>query len=163
MAIAADAKPPSTSAPSPPITTMPRRAGTATQSAVKISGPARTSVFCPGERRSETAEPEERKELDWRLAEDEQKYREQQTRGEYGEDRNDDGLGRSQDPTEQIAGSADGGSIEIGLCRCCHGQLPREDGRSRPELREFPAGPADQVIEPTTPSTRKLVCSSHTS
>ena len=45
MAIAAALKPPRTSAPSPPITTMPRRAGIATQSAVNISGPALTSVF----------------------------------------------------------------------------------------------------------------------
>ena len=35
-----------TNAHSPPITTRPMRAGTATHSAVRISGPARASVFC---------------------------------------------------------------------------------------------------------------------
>ena len=38
--------PPSASAPSPPITTSPTCAGSATQSAVSISGDARSSVFC---------------------------------------------------------------------------------------------------------------------
>ncbi len=45
IAIAAEAKPPSTSAPSPPIMTSPMRAGTATASAVRISGAERCSVF----------------------------------------------------------------------------------------------------------------------
>ena len=39
-------KPAMTSAPSPPMTIRPMRAGMATQSAVRISGAARTSVFC---------------------------------------------------------------------------------------------------------------------
>src|SRR3954468_17975571 len=42
----AQARPPSTSAPSPPMTTRPARAGSATHSAVSISGAARCSVFC---------------------------------------------------------------------------------------------------------------------
>ena len=46
IAIAAEAKPPITSAPSPPIMTSPIRAGTATASAVRISGAERCSVFC---------------------------------------------------------------------------------------------------------------------
>ena len=45
MAITADANPPSTSAPSPPITTRPMRAGSATQSAVRIKGDERCRVF----------------------------------------------------------------------------------------------------------------------
>jgi hypothetical protein len=44
--VTAAARPPSTSAPSPPITISPACAGTATQSAVKTSGAARDSVFC---------------------------------------------------------------------------------------------------------------------
>ena len=44
-AIAAAAKPPSTSAPSPPIMIRPMRAGIATASAVRISGEDRCSVF----------------------------------------------------------------------------------------------------------------------
>src|SRR6185436_2651158 len=43
---AAQPSAPSTSAPSPPITTSPARAGSATASAVSISGAARCSVFC---------------------------------------------------------------------------------------------------------------------
>ena len=43
---AAAAKPPSTSAPSPPIITSPARAGSATHNAVSISGAERVSVFC---------------------------------------------------------------------------------------------------------------------
>ena len=42
----AAARPPSTSAPSPPMITSPARAGSATHSAVSISGAARVSVFC---------------------------------------------------------------------------------------------------------------------
>ena len=42
---AAAAKPPSTSAPSPPIMMRPMRAGIATASAVRISGAERCSVF----------------------------------------------------------------------------------------------------------------------
>jgi len=38
--------PPSTTAPSPPITIRPACAGSATQSAVRTSGAARESVFC---------------------------------------------------------------------------------------------------------------------
>ena len=45
-AVAAQAMPPSTSAPSPPITTRPARAGRATHSAVSISGAARCRLFC---------------------------------------------------------------------------------------------------------------------
>ena len=45
MASAAAAKPPSTSAPSPPIMIRPIRAGIATASAVRISGAERCSVF----------------------------------------------------------------------------------------------------------------------
>ena len=45
MAAAAAAKPPITSAPSPPIMMRPMRAGTATASAVRISGAERWSVF----------------------------------------------------------------------------------------------------------------------
>jgi hypothetical protein len=45
-ASAAQASPPSTSAPSPPMTINPARAGSATHSAVSISGAARCSVFC---------------------------------------------------------------------------------------------------------------------
>ena len=44
-AMAAAAKPPSTSAPSPPIMMRPMRAGIATASAVRISGAERCSVF----------------------------------------------------------------------------------------------------------------------
>ena len=44
--ITAAARPPSTSAPSPPMTIRPACAGSATQSAVRISGAARASVFC---------------------------------------------------------------------------------------------------------------------
>ena len=44
-ATAAAARPPSTSAPSPPIIIRPSRAGSATHSAVRISGAARCSVF----------------------------------------------------------------------------------------------------------------------
>ena len=43
---AAQPSAPSTNAPSPPITTSPARAGSATASAVSISGAARCSVFC---------------------------------------------------------------------------------------------------------------------
>ncbi len=43
--IAAAAVPPSTIAPSPPMTTRPSRAGSATHSAVSSSGAARDSVF----------------------------------------------------------------------------------------------------------------------
>ena len=46
MATAAAARPPSTKAPSAPITISPNCAGRATQSAVSNSGDARTSVFC---------------------------------------------------------------------------------------------------------------------
>src|SRR5450830_1823670 len=46
VAAAAQARPPSTSAPSPPITTRPAWAGSATHSAVSISGAARCRVFC---------------------------------------------------------------------------------------------------------------------
>ena len=45
MATAAAAKPPSTSAPSPPIMMRPMRAGIATASAVRMSGAERCSVF----------------------------------------------------------------------------------------------------------------------
>ncbi len=45
-ASAAQARPPNTSAPSPPITISPARAGSATHRAVSISGAARCSVFC---------------------------------------------------------------------------------------------------------------------
>ncbi len=45
-ASAAQARPPSTSAPSPPMTISPARAGSATHNAVSISGAARCSVFC---------------------------------------------------------------------------------------------------------------------
>ena len=44
-ATAAAAKPPITSAPSPPIMIMPMRAGIATASAVRISGAERCKVF----------------------------------------------------------------------------------------------------------------------
>src|SRR5450631_2647876 len=43
---AAAARPPSTSAPSPPMMMSPARAGSATHSAVSISGAARVKVFC---------------------------------------------------------------------------------------------------------------------
>ena len=43
---AAAATPPTTSAPSLPMITSPSRAGSAVQSAVRISGAARVSVFC---------------------------------------------------------------------------------------------------------------------
>ena len=49
---AAAVKPPSTSAPSPPMMVMPMRAGMATVSAVRISGEARWSVLL-----QEKAEP----------------------------------------------------------------------------------------------------------
>ena len=52
MAIAAAAKPPSTSAPSPPIMVRPMRAGMAKARPVRISGAARCSEFC-----SEKEEP----------------------------------------------------------------------------------------------------------
>ena len=45
MAIAADPKPPSTSAPSPPIMVSPIRAGMAKARPVRISGAARCSEF----------------------------------------------------------------------------------------------------------------------
>ncbi len=45
MAMAAAAKPPSTSAPSPPIMVRPMRAGMAKARPVRISGAARCSVF----------------------------------------------------------------------------------------------------------------------
>ena len=45
MAIAAAAKPPSTSAPSPPIMVSPMRAGMAKARPVRISGAARCSEF----------------------------------------------------------------------------------------------------------------------
>src|ERR1700722_12999942 len=45
MAMAAEQKPPSTSAPSPPIMIRPIRAGIATARAVRISGAERCSVF----------------------------------------------------------------------------------------------------------------------
>ena len=45
IASAAAAKPPSTSAPSPPIMMRPMRAGIATASAVRIRGAERCSVF----------------------------------------------------------------------------------------------------------------------
>ena len=45
IATAAAAKPPSTSAPSPPIMMRPMRAGIATASAVRMSGAERCSVF----------------------------------------------------------------------------------------------------------------------
>ena len=48
-AIAAAAKPPSTSAPSAPIMMRPMRAGIATASAVRISGEERCSVFWNGD------------------------------------------------------------------------------------------------------------------
>ena len=51
-ATAAAIRPPSTSAPSPPITTRPSRAGIATHRAVSSSGVARCSEFC-----SENDEP----------------------------------------------------------------------------------------------------------
>ncbi len=43
--IIAAASPPSASAPSPPMITMPSRSGSATQSPVSMSGAARASVF----------------------------------------------------------------------------------------------------------------------
>ena len=46
MPAAAAATPPTTSAPSLPMTTRPSRAGSAVQSAVRIRGAARVSVFC---------------------------------------------------------------------------------------------------------------------
>ena len=46
IATTAEAKPPSTSAPSPPIMMRPMRAGIATASAVRIRGAERCSVFC---------------------------------------------------------------------------------------------------------------------
>ncbi len=46
MATTAAAKPPITSAPSPPIMMRPIRAGTATASAVRMSGAERCNVFC---------------------------------------------------------------------------------------------------------------------
>ncbi len=46
MPAAAAATPPTTSAPSLPMITSPSRAGSAVQSAVRISGAARVSVFC---------------------------------------------------------------------------------------------------------------------
>ncbi len=46
MPAAAAATPPTTSAPSLPMITRPSRAGRAVQSAVRISGAARVSVFC---------------------------------------------------------------------------------------------------------------------
>jgi hypothetical protein len=45
-ATAAAATPPTTSAPSLPTITRPSRAGSAVQSAVRISGAERSSVFC---------------------------------------------------------------------------------------------------------------------
>ena len=45
IATAAATKPPSTSAPSPPIMMRPMRAGIATASAVRMSGAERCSVF----------------------------------------------------------------------------------------------------------------------
>ena len=46
IARTAAAKPPSTSAPSPPIMMRPIRAGIATASAVRMSGAERCRVFC---------------------------------------------------------------------------------------------------------------------
>jgi len=46
MPAAAADTPPTTSAPSLPMITSPSRAGSAVQSAVRISGAARVSVFC---------------------------------------------------------------------------------------------------------------------
>ena len=46
MPAAAAATPPTTSAPSLPMIISPMRAGSAVQSAVRISGAARVSVFC---------------------------------------------------------------------------------------------------------------------
>ena len=81
MAIAADANPPITNAPSPPIITSPIRAGTATASAVRMSGDDRCNVFWMENASAEAAADDELEELDRRLAKHEQEQREQQRGG----------------------------------------------------------------------------------
>ena len=78
--MAAAAKPPSTSAPSPPIMIRPMRAGMATASAVRISGAARCSVFWIEKAVPKPPRYDQLEEVDRRLAEREQEQREQQRR-----------------------------------------------------------------------------------
>ena len=89
-ASAAQARPPSTSAPSPPMIRGPRAPGMATHRAVSISGAARCSVFCH-ENQSPNAPLNSSSQTSSRVdAGERDEDAEQQQRGHDGGDRQQD-------------------------------------------------------------------------
>ena len=158
IATAAAAKPPSTSAPSPPITTMPRRAGTATQSAVRMSGAERTSVFSrrtPCRIRRAT---EARRTATGDLPSDEQEDREENGGRHHGKHRDNHRLGGAGDAPKDIRRRYEGRRrINFGRGGRGHVTIRLAVGEEMwPAAGEEQLRPpaTAQVIEPTTPSTR---------
>ena len=91
-AIAAAARPPSTTAPSPPMTTSPSCAGSATHSAVRSRGAARCSVFCSENALPKAPRQTSAKKSPGDLSEADQKQRERRRRNEKREQRNERAL-----------------------------------------------------------------------
>ena len=88
--MAAAATPPSTIAPSPPMTTRPSRAGSATQSAASSRGAARDSEFCTENQVPKPPCHISLEELDRRLAERQDEQAEQRHADDQRRERNDE-------------------------------------------------------------------------
>ena len=152
-----------------PMITMPRRAGTATQSAVRISGDARTSVFCQENEVPKPPRHKQREELDRRFAEQDQEDREERRRRQHGERRDDHRLGRARDAPHDVGGGRDARRCfdfgrrgrGHGISRLRLGSIRRRSGGRRGGRTPAAGSWRAQVIEPTTPSARKLMLSIH--
>ena len=169
MAITADANPPSTSAPSPPMTTRPMRAGSATQSAVRIRGESVASVFWSEKEVPKPPRSTSSKNSTGDFAEHEQQNRKQHRGDHQRQKRDDDIFSSAAEPDGKIAPMARGDHRRIQrLCDVGHALLPNsrtvdelaemQSGRaanmSRPAARPGVEADGDQVIEPWTPSSR---------
>ena len=132
MASTAAAKPPSTSAPSPPIMMRPMRAGIATASAVRMSGAERCSVFCSENAGAKAASPHIGDEVDRRLSDRQQKDREQRRCDQKRNERNDDVFRIGAQPHAKIG---------TGLPRPGFDQVTRGASRQR-RVRHEAARPA---------------------
>ena len=128
---AAQASPPSTSAPSPPMITSPARAGIATHSAVSISGAARCSVFCHENQSPKAPLNSMHPDLHRAHAGEPDEHAEQQQRRRDGEHGSDSAGVRMILPVTARCASADG---------CGADAMRAHECRVRPS--------------PTTPSTR---------
>ncbi len=155
MAIAAAAKPPSTSAPSPPIMIRPMRAGMAKARPVRISGAARCSVFWQEKAVPKPPCQTRSKNSSGRLAERQQEDREQRSPTTSSATSGiDDGFGERREAGRAVAGIANcrrAGARRSSSASRTVVALVRDGGSAG---RAGGAAPPDsasraQVIEPT--------------